>query len=326
MQLELTTDPDTLTSFLRQQKWIKPDDQVLVVEKPGEGNMNVVVRAITKQTRLILKQSRPYVQKYPQVPAPEERTLVEGFFYETVQDTGAGTLMPSFVGLDKQHLILAVEDLGEGADYTCIYKKTRNVSREELDQLTGFLNLLHHETAPPDNFPDNLPLRKLNHEHLFVFPFMRDNGFNLDSIEPGLQEISETYKTDQQLRQRLNHLGVIYLSKGSTLLHGDYYPGSWLRTANGIRIIDPEFCYIGHTSFDVGIYLAHLLMAGSSDEDCSYVLRNYHKARDYDDALRMRFTGMEILRRIIGLAQLPLDRTLQEKDVLLKQAAQWVLA
>lgn len=324
MRLELTSDTSDLTRFLRKQKWIGGDDDVIAVEKPGEGNMNMVIRVITRQQRLILKQSRPYVQKYPQVPAPAERTLTEGAFYRAVSDTKVGANMPRFVGLDEENLILAVEDLGEGSDYTFVYGKTARLSQRELEQLVNYLNLLHHKTAVPGSFPDNLPLRKLNHEHLFVFPFMQDNGFNLDSVQLGLQELSTSYKANKALKGKLNELGKIYLSSGPTLLHGDFYPGSWLQTPEGVRVIDPEFSYSGHASYDLGIFLAHLMMAGSSEADCSLVLTSYQEDRNFDDELRIRFTGMEILRRIIGLAQLPLDLTLSEKETLLKQASQWV--
>ena len=40
---------------------------------------------------------------------------------------------------------------------------------------------------------------------------------------------------------RVTALGVRYLEDGDTLVHGDYFPGSWLRTGEGVRIIDGPF-------------------------------------------------------------------------------------
>jgi len=55
--------------YLRKQKWIKSTEKVLSLEKPGEGNMNFVLRVKTDQGSFIIKQARPWVEKFPQIPA-----------------------------------------------------------------------------------------------------------------------------------------------------------------------------------------------------------------------------------------------------------------
>ena len=58
-------------------------------------------------------------------------------------------------------------------------------------------------------------------------------------------------------------VGDIYLSDdGGVLLHGDYYPGSWLKTDAGFRVIDPEFCFLGPPEFDLGVLAAHWIFCG----------------------------------------------------------------
>lgn len=46
------------------------DEVVEGVEREGEGNMNCVVRVMTSRRSFILKQSRPWVEKYPGFAAP----------------------------------------------------------------------------------------------------------------------------------------------------------------------------------------------------------------------------------------------------------------
>ncbi len=105
-------------------------------------------------------------------------------------------------------------------------------------------------------------------------------------------------------------------------MHGDYYPGSWLRTQKGTKIIDPEFAYLGHAEFDLGVFVAHLKMAQTDDQVIANALAGYEASdRKFDHALFAGFCGAEILRRVIGLAQLPLDLTLEEKEQLLQWAA-----
>ena len=43
------------------------------------------------------------------------------------------------------------------------------------------------------------------------------------------------------------------MQNGDTLLHGDYYPGSWMRVRERLYIIDPEFSFAGPKEFDLGI-------------------------------------------------------------------------
>ena len=108
------------------------------------------------------------------------------------------------------------------------------------------------------------------------------------------------------------------------MLHGDYYPGSWLKTGRETRIIDPEFCFFGFAEYDLGVMMAHMKMAQQTDATLKYILDNYAKPSSFNEGLVWQIVGMEILRRIIGLAQLPLELTLEEKIILLKEAVRWV--
>jgi 5-methylthioribose kinase len=125
------------------------------------------------------------------------------------------------------------------------------------------------------------------------------------------------YKTNTLLKEHMKMLGDIYLQKGNTLIHGDYYPGSWLKTETGIKIIDPEFSHCGHAEFDLGVMVAHLKMAHVKSDTLNSAIRQYKMPDGFSLPLSMRFCGVEIMRRIIGLAQLPLDLSVAEKaDVL----------
>ena len=66
--------------------------------------------------------------------------------------------------------------------------------------------------------------------------------------------------------------------------------------------------------------VAHFKMA-QLPEDATLQALDQYDAENLDRSLAYKFTGMEILRRIIGLAQLPLDLTLDERSRLLAEAA-----
>jgi 5-methylthioribose kinase len=147
----------------------------------------------------------------------------------------------------------------------------------------------------------------------------------LNTVQDGLQELALSYKKDGQLKQQIALLGSFYMSKGKYLLHGDYYPGSWLKTTDGIKVIDPEFCYYGSREFDLGVLMAHLYLT-QQDERLRKIVANVYEAYpELNLEILNGFTGVEIMRRLIGLAQLPLQMDLKAKEQLLAFAKNLIL-
>ncbi|MEO9892081.1 phosphotransferase [Aurantibacter sp.] len=321
-----TFDQNTIISALQEyfheNNWLlTKHEEVLSLEKPGEGNMNVVLRIKTNERSFILKQSRPFVQKYQQISAPIERVIVEHQFYKTLEKSALSAHMPKILGCDVSNFVMLLEDLGDCEDMVTIYNK-REIGKKAFQKLIFIIGLIHR-TKVTDNYPDNIEMRELNHQHIFVLPFMQENGFSLDDIQPGLQELSIPYKNDKALKKVVKKVGSKYLSKGNTLLHGDYYPGSWMTEKNNLYVIDPEFSFKGFAEFDLGIMAAHLIMATGKKKYLNRIHLNYDGEIDFK--LLSKVAGIEILRRIIGLAQLPLDRTIEEKKKLLKKARKMIL-
>ena len=57
----------------------------------------------------------------------------------------------------------------------------------------------------------NRKLRSLNHEHIFIYPLMIDNGFDLNTTQQGLQELSTPFKNNEQLKNKAQELGATYV-------------------------------------------------------------------------------------------------------------------
>ena len=316
-------EPEALQDYLLRMGWLGPDETITGLEKPGEGNMNYTLRVITPVRTLIVKQARSYVEKYPSIPAPAERAVIEGRFYQKALAVPMlSAYMPELMGMDEANSVLVLEDLGTSSDYTFLYQPDRQLTEEEARALTTYLSELHQEfisTKPDPDFA-NRSMRALNHEHIFNYPFLEDNGFNLDTIQPGLQAVAMPYRQDAALKKIVRELGERYLADGPILLHGDYYPGSWLQTTGGVKVIDPEFCFYGPAEFDLGVMQAHLMMAQQPASIRDMVTANYERPVGFDETLLRRFTGVEIMRRLIGLAQLPLSLSLEQKRTLLEDA------
>lgn len=319
------SDTSSLERYAKEQGFIAKDESLRFVSKAGEGNMNLTLRLATDRRSFVLKQARPWVEKYPQIPAPDSRALVETAFYEAASTRPTlHEAMPKLLASDPDARVIVLEDLGEAGDFTSLYSGER-LSAPDLDALVSYLMALHE---PWDELPDifvNREMRALNHEHIFRLPLELDNGIDLEAFTPGLQAVSEPLKSDSTYVERVTELGELYLSDGETLVHGDYFPGSWLRIADGVRIIDPEFCFIGPPAFDVGVMLGHLYLADQPEELIERVLSSYG-AEASTTALSRQFAGVEIMRRLIGVAQLPLGYGIAKKRELLELSQKLVLA
>jgi len=79
-----------------------------------------------------------------------------------------------------------------------------------------------------------------------------------------------------------------------------------VRTPGGPRVIDPEFCFFGRPEIDVAVFLAHLLMAGPAAAHPADFFGRYRSPVASELRLILQLAGVEIMRRVIGYAQLPL--------------------
>ena len=266
----------------------------------------------------MLKQSVPFVAKYPEIPAPHARDRVEAAFYrEAAACPELARAMPAFLGHVPQHHLLAFEDLGTAADLTSAY---RDGDLTGLDALSAWLTVLHARTSADPVF-ENADMRALNHAHIFEIPFVADSGLDLDGITPGLGALQRLVSEDESVMNRAHELGSVYLgARSGALLHGDFYPGSWLRHADGPKVIDPEFAFVGPPEFDAGVLLAHLVLTGQAPR----LPESYVPPPRFDAAMANGFAGIEILRRLLGVAQLPLDADIRAKGRWIDRAVELV--
>ncbi|NKC00815.1 MAG: phosphotransferase [Pseudomonadales bacterium] len=322
-------DPDLpqLSQLARTLAWIEDSDEFMELTPAGEGNMNWVRRAtLASGGSMILKQSLPYVAKYPGIPAPIERIEVERAFYAAIAETALAEQTPTVIGFDATSHTLCLEDLGSASDLTTLYAPSATDTNQTIAVLLSWLSDLHAvDVADPNDFL-NKAMRQLNHEHIFALPFQKENGLEFSSA---LTEVWEVLLT-RDLRDQAMQLGQRYLceeTKNGCLLHGDFYPGSWLSTPSGsFAVIDPEFAFYGPAEFDVGVLWAHLLFAGFSHPQVASLLDNYQGPPGFSNTLAGQFAGVEILRRLFGVAQLPLSMDDGEKISLASTAKELALA
>ena len=324
-RIYLETDIPKLTHYLQQKGWLAADDAIKQVQKPGEGNMNLVLRVVSeKGSSYVIKQARPWVEKFPHIKAPVERIEVEYQYYRHVnRQLSLSRYSPEILDYDRENGILAMEDLGNAMDFSFIYHKGNQLEWSYLEKSIDYLNRLKNIPAP-DNYPLNLELRKLNYQHIFQLPF-EQNTFELDQVQPGLQQLAERCKQDYLLIETIHTLGQVYLESDQYLLHGDFYPGSLLISQDGdLKVIDPEFSFAGPEEWDLAIFTAHLFLSQLPEVQIHTLLRQYQSTADFDQHRFWAFVGVEILRRLLGLAQVPVVLSLSEKAEIVDKACAWI--
>lgn len=351
----LPENADAIQTFLREKGWIAPLATIEKLAPAGEGNMNRTLRATlannysdgassstsassTSRITLILKQSLPHVAKYPQIAAPRARLDVEAAFYQaTAYSHSVQQYMPKMLQYHAEERIMCLEDLGSGADMTTAYQAgngDRAFNGDHRVSLMKWLASLHSiqvTDVDRDSTFINMDMRVLNHQHIFDLPLTPDNGIDLDRFTSGLQKVADEYVGDTALREKAKNLGDIYLGKkvntesNNVLLHGDFYPGSFLSNdETGAKVIDPEFAFFGPAEFDLGVFIAHCQFCGVGADGIEEALNAY--TRPFDHKLSFAFAGIELIRRILGVAQLPLpaDTALDIKEEWLKQGRIWI--
>jgi len=320
-------EPEKLGKFLETNAWLHPEERIEGVRKAGEGNMNCTMRVRTNQRSFVVKQARPWVEKYAQFEAPAERAHYEIGFYRLISESPElSAQMPEFLFADEPAYFLGMSDLGEGNDFSTVYSGDR-FSPEEFSQLLRFLLTLHTAFRGRQNERDffNHALRRFNHGHIFVVPMDPANGLDLDGITPGLGALAAELHNDRDYRAQVEEMGRYYLEDGDTLIHGDFFPGSYLRTASGLRVIDPEFCCFGWAEVELGIFLGHMLLAQQDGASILASLNGYGSAAPLVIEPVLRLAGVEIMRRLIGVAQLPVTLDLEGKKRLLWKSRKLLL-
>lgn len=291
------------------------------IDYPIQGNMNLTIRLKNKSQSIIVKHAPPFCAKFPDIPAPRERLKVEYLYYKQIEKNIAlKNISPEMIFFDKDNNILGMQDLGTCKDYTYLYQCKDKISLKTLSLLANYLNNLHSIHVKSDRQElSNTLMRQLNHQYIFDLP-LRDLEFNLELLFPTKHDYVLKIKKDKSIRQIAKNLGEIYLKEGKQLIHGDFYPSSWITNNGKLYVIDPEFCFIGLAEFDLSVLFAHLLLSCHDKNEINHFRSVYTHHVDFD--LIQSFTASEIVRRLIYVSQLPLNITEDQKIYLLSQATQ----
>lgn len=330
---EATSESVAVVLAYLVQHGLATRDDTLVLERAGASNMNCVWRARLAHRSVIIKQARPWVEKYPTIAAPVERAEAEARFYQLAGlNPNLGARMPRLIHHDAQAHLLVLSDLAPVTPMESAYGGARLLTAEVIDDLVRWVAHLHQAEIPAASALAfrNHGMRRLNHAHIFDLPLRAEGVFDglLEEVTPGLAGLARQLRADRAYVAKVGALGRRYLETDRPrLIHGDLFFGSLLLNAKGkIVVIDPEFSFGGDPEYDLGVFYAHLLLSGQAPELCGEWLRRTILPGTPAETLLNQYAGVEIMRRLIGVAQLPLCLPLEDKRELLARSHELVCA
>ena len=244
-------------------------------QETGDGNLNSVFRVYEKggERSVLVKQALPYLRVAGEGwPLSKARAGFEARALEQQHKAAPGQV-PQPLWFDEEMAVNAMEDLR--VHQVMRAPMVARVQFPDLGRTVGeFLAATLFSTsdfALPSAEKKrlgaqfvNLELCELSEALIFTEPFYAAPSRNRYS--PALElEVGQLHR-DTELRSRVAHLKYRFMTQAQALLHGDLHTGSLMATlpdANGacdIRIIDPEFAFFGPMGFDVGLFMANLLL------------------------------------------------------------------
>lgn len=327
---------ETIPQYLRDRQGkisFFDTDVELLSDEIGDGNLNFVYRVYSKansERSLVLKQAPPYIKILgPDYPLPSERLTYEARSLE-VYNQFVSESVPTLYYFDSDAAVIVMEDLRG-------YRLLRDdlirgkVNQSVPEQIGRFMGCVHSQTYTHNldetlvnkyqNDFANTVMQSITADYVFTFPFTEhETNFYAEGLEAEVHQL----KSDQQFLEQVDELKSIFLTGQRGLTHGDLHTGSIMVKGNSAKVIDSEFAFYGPVGFDMGLFWANYFLSYFSHIDNIKVQskiktaiiqtwKTYTEQFKMDSALKSRtlqiifhesvgFTGLEMLRRIIGAA------------------------
>jgi 5-methylthioribose kinase len=305
---------ENLTTYLAARGLLAQPEGARV-EPAGDGNINFVRRVRSADGRSwIVKQARDALERFPEYRVTTERIVFESRYLRHAADAAPdhAALLPTVYDFDEAERVLVLEDLGPQR------LDGRGPEPEALETLGAFLGAVHAATreraAELAAQFENDEMRRLHGEHIYTLPY-----------ELGAFPLSDTVRkaADEALgrpgvRDAIAELRAHYYEDRDALVHADVQPGNVLLCAGRPRLVDAEIAHVGDPAFDLGVALAHTWIRALASDDA----RRWEHAAERlvegyltgggasgDIERAHRHAGVEMLRRTLGAARLPLLET-----------------
>ncbi|OHX53135.1 S-methyl-5-thioribose kinase [Planococcus salinarum] len=319
-----------------------PEGARLECREIGDGNLNYVFRVSDQESGkgVIIKQALPYAKVVGESwPLTLKRAAIEAAALRKHGEFATG-LVPEVYGTDEKlaytvmedlsHLTIAREGLIQGKSYPKLSTHIGEYLAQTLFHTSDFALHPFEKKKLAAEF-SNPELCKITEDLVFTDPFF---DYDTNDFEPELRQAVEAVWRNDALKLEVAKLKRSFLTEAEALLHGDLHTGSIFADDNETKVIDPEFAFYGPIGFDVGLFLANLLVQGITrdgegrDTIVKHVentwnvfetrfselwksegIEDFRGVQGYRESVlekifrdALGFAGCELIRRTIGLA------------------------
>lgn len=302
----------------------------------GDGNLNMVYRVSGEHGSVIVKQALPYLRVAGEAwKLTRHRSRIEAEAIE-IHDKLAPGVLPHVLAFDESLSAMVLEDLTEHVCWREALIAGHDIPgvAHQVGEYSAAVLLGTSEVKLPSR--ERLALRRDFHyselclvteELIFTAPYQISESNRYDDALA--DQVAELHR-DRALRAAAVELRSEFRTRDQALIHGDLHTGSMMVRPGDVRVIDLEFAYFGPFGFDPGLLLANLAISrlahGAAGRDAfarvvdGYALDYWNSLADHTHALwdpaqpwylrfldrllgdAARFAGLEMIRRMVGLA------------------------
>jgi len=305
-------------------------------EEIGDGNLNRVFRVWGDGLSVVVKQAVPYLKivgsswpltrhraRIESDACVEHRKLVPGF-------------VPDVLHFDEDLSAIVFEDLrgySTWRDLLVARTATPGVAERAAAYSAGVLLGTSHLTLDSRARKEMRQrfayseLCLVTEDLVFTAPYTDSPSNRFDEE---IADVARALRCDRSLRTAAAELRFAFKTRDEALVHGDLHTGSVLVGPHDAKVIDLEFAFFGPFGFDPGLLLANLALSRIAHEasgndryaavvdGCAELFwdtfadecrRRWRPTEPWYSrfltsllADAARFAGLEMIRRIVGLA------------------------
>ncbi|GAB4393433.1 MAG: S-methyl-5-thioribose kinase [Gammaproteobacteria bacterium] len=348
----------TLINYLRQLPQWKAlgESATLTIKEVSDGNLNqvfvagcnevlpIVIQtdhvAQTAQTihidSVIIKQALPYIRCLgTDYPLSERRMDYEIY---ALQDLSACAprYFPEIYHADYNLSVVILQHLTEhtllrdglisGVYYPQLAEQLANMLAHTLFYTSSFALEYDAKQLLQQRYLHS-PMCALSQAFIFNHAFM---NHETNHFMPEIAEAVKAIQRDAMIKRAVLQLKYQFSTQAQALLHGDLHTGSLMVNLQEIRVIDLEFACVGPMGFDLGLLLAHLIIAWAAhferftkNEAESY--RHYLLTMIMTLLQQFNTRFLDLWQQRISQTKIPLDMTFAQYQGFQLQFLQYVL-
>ena len=178
-------------------------------------------------------------------------------------------LSPQFLHFDHPLRVLVMERLTphsilrksliQGTQHPDMARAVADYAAASLFQTSDIATPFERKFKDIALFSQNHDLQRITVDLVFTEPYRVHHRNRYASAQT--ERIAQSLREDAAIKSAVARFRNRYLAKPQALLHGDLHSGSVMVTANDTRVIDGEFAWVGPIGFDLGLFIANLLLA-----------------------------------------------------------------